>query len=73
MASTGQCLRRFGGQGGEVYDACLSPDDSTVVTACEYGRARLWATDTGRCLGILEGHTPEVFSAVFSPGAGEVL
>jgi WD40 repeat protein len=49
-AATGKELRRFAGHGAAVASSVFSPDGRFVLTGSRDGTARLWDTNTARCL-----------------------
>ena len=54
------------GHEGEISRFTFNPQSSKVLTASSDKTARLWDTETGDCLQILEGHTDEIFSCAFN-------
>lgn len=54
---TGACHAILTGHDGEISKVTFNPQGSRVLTASSDKTARIWDTDTGDCLQILEGHT----------------
>ena len=44
-----------------------------MVTASDDGTARLWDTESGTLIAVLNGHTDRLWSAVISPDAKRVV
>ena len=49
-----------------VRGYAFSPDVTRVLTAAEDKTVRLWETETGRYLSVLEGHTERIFGVAWS-------
>ncbi len=58
---------------GEILDAAISPDGSTIATASRDGTARLWRVTDGSAIGKPMQHTKSVNSAVFSVDGSRVV
>lgn len=56
-----------------VRSAQYSPDGKRIVTASDDGTARVWDSATMTEIGVLEGHTGVVTSAVFRPTDGRKI
>jgi RNA polymerase sigma factor (sigma-70 family) len=67
---TGKELRRF--DAGLLHDCALSADGTKSLSGNTAGLVQLWDNATGKELKRLEGHTGEVYYAVFSPGEKRV-
>ena len=65
----GDTHRARGGSG----KVCFNPQSSKVLTASSDKTARLWDTETGDCLQILEGHTDEIFSCAFNYAGSTII
>jgi WD40 repeat protein len=50
-----------------ITQVVFSPNNQTILTASEDGRARLWAAQSGALLHTLQGHTDQIPRAVYSP------
>jgi WD40 repeat protein len=53
------------GHGGAVTEAAFSADSRWVATTSEDRTARVWATENGELLSVLEGHLRRVNGAAF--------
>lgn len=78
-AKTGELLRRFPSDRGQVLAAAISPDGTRAVS----GHAvlpedlnnvlRLWDTATGQVMRVFKGHSGAVRAVAFSPDGTRVL
>jgi WD40 repeat protein len=50
----------FEGHTDGVYDVALDATQHRALSGSRDGTVRLWDTETGRCLRVLEGHTYHV-------------
>jgi WD40 repeat protein len=57
---------RVSGHSAPVYHAVFSHDDKLIASASDDNTVRIWETNSGKLLRVLEGHTLWVSSAVFS-------
>ncbi len=63
---TGEQVRVFRGNEGEVKQAALSPDGRRLATASFGGKVQLWDFQTGELLRVLGSHDEWVLSVAFS-------
>ena len=61
------------GHTDKINSAAFSPDGKRMMTGSQDGTARLWDTQTGKELLMLQGHTKEVRAVAFSPDGQRVL
>ena len=54
------------GHDGEISKVSFNPQGTKIITAGLDCTARIWATETGEQLQVLEGHTDEIFSCSFN-------
>ena len=71
MANPTELIAAGEHDGTQVYDTAtgkylLIPQGSRILTASSDKTARIWETETGDCLQVLEGHTDEIFSCAFN-------
>ena len=65
-------IRSYEGHRGLVWGAALSPDENLVAGTAQYGAVRVWETETGRELLVLEDDA--AFTSVdFSPDGRHLL
>src|SRR5688572_8382150 len=57
----------FEGHQEPINDVAYSPDGSVIATASEDDTTRLWGVADGQELGVVSGHTFDVYSVAFSP------
>lgn len=70
---TGGKIREYGREHTDVlYDAELSPDGKTLVTAGYDRFIRTWKVDNGESVRSIEGHNGAIFDLAFSPD-GKIL
>jgi WD40 repeat protein len=50
-----------------INDLAYSPDGRLMATASQDGTVRLWKTENGELLSVLEGHANHVMAVDFSP------
>lgn len=55
--NTSALLHSFEGHDGEVTRVLFNPQGKRVITAGMDGIARVWDTDTGKNVDLLEGHS----------------
>jgi WD40 repeat protein len=71
-ARTRQMVARFTGHTEAITSVAFSPDSRRLVTAGGRDRTvRVWDVSTGT-VRVLEGHSDEVFTAVFHPGGTRI-
>jgi WD40 repeat protein/class 3 adenylate cyclase len=71
--ATGDLVRRFGTQGGEIRAVDVSPDGTRIATAGEDGTVVLSDPRTGKQMLVLPGHDLLVFGLAFSPDGRQVV
>lgn len=69
---TRQTLREYRGHQGRVWDASLSPDETTIASVGADRTVRLWDTATGELLLVLRDD-PGPTSVSFSPGGKHLM
>ena len=70
---TGRKVRDFtAGHGDVLYDAVLTPDGKTLVTAGYDRFIRTWHADSGELIRSIEGHNGAIFDLAVSPD-GKIL
>jgi WD40 repeat protein/tetratricopeptide (TPR) repeat protein len=57
----------FPGKYGGISWLALSPDGKTLASAGMDRKVRLWETETGKSLAVLEGHADSVVGVAFTP------
>ncbi|MCD6310369.1 MAG: PD40 domain-containing protein, partial [Candidatus Eremiobacteraeota bacterium] len=55
------------GHSDDTLSVAFSPDGKKLVSTSQDNDVRVWDTDTGTCLLVLQGHTDASTTAVFSP------
>ena len=53
--------------------AAYSPDGKRIVTASLDHTARVWDTDSGRPLAVVQGHQNSVWSAAYGPDGKRIV
>jgi predicted NACHT family NTPase len=65
--SSGQCLKTFQSDNGQVKSVAFSPDGKTIASGGDDSLVRYWDISTGDCFRICQAHTQSVVSVAFSP------
>lgn len=55
--NTSSCLHKMQGHSSEVSRVMFNPQGNRVITAGMDGIARIWDSETGKNIGLLEGHS----------------
>jgi WD40 repeat protein len=66
-------IKRFGGHSLTVNALAFSPDEGTLVTACEDRKLRFWDTVSGELQRTLGGHTASISHVTFSPDGATLV
>lgn len=64
--NSGQTVRRFYASRGEINQVVVTEDGGTIVAASDDGNVHLFDFDTGRRIGVLDGHESYVDSVAFA-------
>ncbi|MDX2244905.1 MAG: NB-ARC domain-containing protein [Leptolyngbyaceae cyanobacterium bins.302] len=57
-AHTGELLHQLEGHRSRIWSVAFSPDGLTMISGSEDGTMRLWDTELGKCLSVLQSPRP---------------
>lgn len=56
-----------------LLTVCFSPNTNNLLSSSLDKTARIWSTDSSRCLQTLSGHTDDVFSCAYSYNGDTII